>query len=54
MILRAAACLAALGAVNLIAPHLPAPSRALVGPRPVMPKLYDPGSRLRSRAITPR
>ncbi|HEX5251097.1 MAG TPA: hypothetical protein VFW14_15635 [Gaiellales bacterium] len=27
MILRATACLAALGAVNLIAPHLPAPSR---------------------------
>lgn len=29
MILRAAACLAALGAVNLAAPHLPAPSRGV-------------------------
>jgi len=29
MILRATACLAALGAVNLIAPHLPAPSRGV-------------------------
>ena len=29
MILRGAACLAVLGAVNLIAPHLPAPSRGV-------------------------
>ena len=33
--------------------YAPAGSRALVGPRPVMPKLYEPGSRSRSRAITP-
>ncbi len=33
--------------------YAPGASGALVGPRPVMPKLYDPGSTSRSRVSSP-
>ena len=33
--------------------YAPGASGALVGPRPVMPKLYDPGSTSRSRVRSP-